>query len=185
MKTLIKVLIVSLIAGHAVAGEKIVAQCECSGDVGSTFYRFCYGGGSGTRYRDVWNEGTGGIPEVIDYILKGDTILVKVMSGRKEDLDRLIQGEDAPLTAKKTLSIEHQSRKSDKGATVPADVAAEEKHYLFELICLMEQLRHHNTHPEPGAVGPPPKTPTPNTSVEATATSPAVDSESTPPPPHL
>lgn len=183
MNTLINVLIVSLIAGHVVARDKIVAQCECGGDVGSTFYRFCYSGGSGTRYRDVWNGGTGGTPEVIDYILAGDTIVVKVMTGRKEDLNRLIQGEDAPLTEKKTLSIEHQSREACKGATVSADVAIEEKHYLFELICLMEHLRRHQPLPEPGAAGPPPKNPTPNQSAEAPATSPPVESESTSPPP--
>lgn len=97
------------IAGSCLAEPSVKFQVE-GVDATSAFHYFFFSNGEEIeRVRSVWDGGAQNPPEVTDYVFEGGEIRISHQTGTREQIPKLIKGEEVELETKESYAIPFSS----------------------------------------------------------------------------
>lgn len=107
MKTRSIIVAVALAASWCSAKEIAWTHTAEEGEDASSTHCYFYlsSGESVERIRWVWNGGAQNAPTVTEYILGSGKITIRHLEGKRESVEALIAGKEAPLELKEEYSI--------------------------------------------------------------------------------
>jgi hypothetical protein len=119
MKSLSVIVAVALTASWCSAKDIAWTHTAEEGeDATSTHYYFYQSSGESVeRIRWVWNGGAQNAPTITEYILGSGKITIRQLVGKRESVEALIVGKEAPLELKEEYSI---TAKDSSQMLVPA-----------------------------------------------------------------
>ena len=97
------------IASSCLAEPTVKFQVEGEDATSASYYFFFSNGHEIERVRTVWNGGAQNPPEVTDYVFEGGEIQISHQTGTREQIPKLIKGEDLELDTKESYALPFSS----------------------------------------------------------------------------